>query len=69
MERREFIIRTVGHPALHLGTLRARGWRLESFRTVCVAWLRARHSALVGQLALRRDEVVTLLACVKACGG
>ena len=68
MERHEFIIRAGGHPALHLGALRARGWRLESFRTVCVDWLRARRSALVAQLALRRDEVVTLLECVKVCG-
>ena len=68
MERGVFIIRAGAHPALHLGALRARGWRLESFRTVCTDWLRARSSALATQLGLRRDEVVTLLECVKAVG-
>ena len=66
MERREFIIRSGGHPALHLGPIRALGWRLESFRTVCAEWLRSRPCAPLAQLAaLRRGEVVTLLECVK----
>jgi hypothetical protein len=67
MERCEFVIRAGEDPSRRLGEIRARGWRLESFRTTSSVWLLCRpHGPHPPAAGPHRDEVVTVLACVRA---
>ena len=66
MERCEFVIHAGEDPSRRLGEIRARGWRLESFRTTSSVWLLCRPHGACPSAAPHRDEVVTVLECVRA---
>jgi hypothetical protein len=67
MERCEFVIRAGEDPSRRLGEIRARGWRLESFRTASTVWLWCRGpQGSRPRAGPCRDEVVTVLECVRA---